>query len=116
MVSSFWPDTLQALGAALAGSRVAPVVAATALSLLVHPRLDPDGPVGLDLAVAEGWAAINPHCSAVTGDLVRRAHGAGIAVWIWTVTTAAEAAAAAVAGVDGVIADHVALARSGLGR
>jgi glycerophosphoryl diester phosphodiesterase len=113
LVSSFWPDTLEALASDVAAAAPAGLPRLP-LALLVHPAVDAGSEHGLGLVAARGWAAVNPHRRAVTPELVRRAHAAGVAVWTWTVESAAEAAALAASGVDGVIADHVAAARQGL--
>jgi glycerophosphoryl diester phosphodiesterase len=105
VVSSFSPATVQAMRLA------APHVA---LGLLVHPALDADG--GLEVAAGLGCAALHPHLSQVTGALVAKAHGLGMAVVTWTVNAPEELAAVLAAGVDALITDHVADVRGHLGR
>jgi len=102
IVSSFWPDTL----AALAG----PV----ALGLLVHPALDAASALGL--AAGLGCAALHPHHSQVTTELVAGAHSQGLAVVTWTVNTPDEIDAVVGAGADGVITDAVGDTLAHLGR
>jgi glycerophosphoryl diester phosphodiesterase len=108
ILSCFWPDTLEAAAAA-AGADPGPE-----LALLVHPALDPADAVAR--AAASGWAAVNPHVSVVSPGLVADAHHAGLAVWTWTANTPEELVAVTGAGVDGVITDHVTVARRTLGR
>jgi len=105
IVSCFFPATLAAVG---------DVWPDAPLGLLVHPALDADE--ALDVAVGLGCAALHPHVSQVTPDLVARSHDRGTAVVTWTVDEPAELAAVADAGVDAVITDHVGRALGALGR
>jgi len=102
VVSSFWPDTLAAVGTA------AP------LGLLVHPALDPLS--ALDTAAGLGCAALHPHHSQVSPELVGRAHGLGVAVATWTVNSPDDLDAVVEAGVDVVITDSVVDTLTHLGR
>ncbi len=116
LVTSFWPDTLQAVAAAAAAATAAERRDGTAgglaahldLGLLVHPSLD--AAELLDRAAGLGCAVLLPHCSRTDSGLVRRATEAGLAVVAWTAGDAAEVRAAAGAGALGVVADDVAAA------
>lgn len=101
VVSSFQPSTLAAVRAA--GPDVA-------TALLVHPLADPSA--ALDEAVRLGCVALNPFRSQVDRPLVDAAHGAGLAVWPWTVDDRATMEALVALGVDALITDEVALARA----
>jgi len=109
VVSSFWPDTLAAVRA-----RQGDTPDATALALLVHPALDASA--ALDTAAALGCAALNPHHSQVSAELVGRAHDRGLAVATWTVNSPDDIDAVVGAGVDMVITDTVADTLAHLGR
>jgi glycerophosphoryl diester phosphodiesterase len=109
VVSSFWPDTLAAVGAG-GGAGAAPV----ALGLLVHPALDASSM--LETAAGLRCAALHPHHSQVTPELVEEAHGLDLAVFTWTVNEPADLDAVVGAGVDGVITDDVAPTLAHLGR
>jgi glycerophosphoryl diester phosphodiesterase len=105
VVSSFWPDTLAAVGAAAppgAGDGAEPV----ALGLLVHPSLDPGD--AFETALALGCDALHPFHGQVDATLVARVHDAGMAVVTWTVDEPAELEAVLRSGVDAVITDDVA--------
>lgn len=66
-----------------------------------------DGPLGLDTALALGCDALHPHWDLCTeGDLIDRAHAAGLRVNAWTVDSATVGTRLARLGVDGVIADR----------
>ena len=108
VVSSFWPDTLAAVGAAGQGSGAVP------LGLLVHPALDASSL--LETAAALGCAALHPHHSQVSAELVHRAHTLDLAVFTWTVNAPGDLDAVVEAGVDGLITDDVAPALAHLGR
>jgi glycerophosphoryl diester phosphodiesterase len=97
VVSSFWPEALEALAA------LAP---ALPRALLVHPALDAAG--ALPLAAGLGCAALHPHIGAVTPALVSEARASGLAVTTWTVNEAPDLDRALAAGVDGVVTDDVA--------
>jgi glycerophosphoryl diester phosphodiesterase len=105
LVSSFWPDSLAVL------SRHDGVLS---LGLLVHPALD--ALAALETATGLGCVALHPHHSRVSGDLVDRAHGLGLAVVTWTVNSPDEIDAVVDAGVDVVITDSVADTLAHLGR
>jgi glycerophosphoryl diester phosphodiesterase len=105
IVSSFWPESLAAVR--VAGPEVA-------TGLLVHPSLDAVEAFGQ--ARELGCVALHPFHSQATGALVARVHDGGLGVAVWTVNDAEDLAAAAAAGVDVVISDRVAEARTALGR
>jgi glycerophosphoryl diester phosphodiesterase len=107
VVSSFWPDNLAAVGAV-------PGAAAVALGLLVHPALDVSSMV--ETAVGLRCAALHPHHSQVSAELVRRAHALDLAVFTWTVNDPGDLDAVVEAGVDGLITDEVELTLARLGR
>ncbi len=71
-----------------------------------------DADAALDLAVEEGWHAVHPFVTAISPGLVERAHGAGLAVNVWTVNSPQDLAALVELGVDGVITDLLANALS----
>jgi len=99
VISSFWPDTLEAV-----------VDAQPDLStgLLLAPWFDPSEAVAT--AVDRGCTAVHPHIDLVTGALIDRAHGRGLSVATWTVNDRSALEAAGEAGVDTVITDDVGLA------
>jgi glycerophosphoryl diester phosphodiesterase len=119
VVSSFSPDTLAAVGdadrvAARLPDRDWAAGGAAPLGLLVHPAWDALS--ALEAATGLRCAALHPHHSQVTAELVRRAHGLGVAVITWTVNDPGELDAVVEAGVDAVITDRVAETLSHLGR
>jgi glycerophosphoryl diester phosphodiesterase len=101
IVSSFQVSTLRAAQVADGGLR---------LGALWPVFADPDAAVAL--AVAEAWYAVHPFVTAVTPALVERAHGAGLAVNVWTVNAAQDLAVLVELGVDGVITDLLSQALS----
>jgi glycerophosphoryl diester phosphodiesterase len=78
-----------------------------------------DVEAGLALAVAEGWAAVHPFVTEARPELVKRAHGAGLSVNVWTVNARHDLSALVELGVEAVITDHLvealAIARGDLG-
>lgn len=64
----------------------------------------------LDTALERGHDALNPFHSAVTAELVRAAHDAGVAINTWTVDDPEEMRRLADLGVDAIITNDVALA------
>jgi glycerophosphoryl diester phosphodiesterase len=96
LVSSFWPDTLAAVGRADDGAP---------LGLLVHPSFDALS--ALDTAGDLGCVALNPHHSQASAELVGRAHSLDLAVVTWTVNNIDDLDALVEAGVDVVITDSV---------
>jgi glycerophosphoryl diester phosphodiesterase len=119
VVSSFWPDTIAAVGhadrvAARPVDRDWSAGGAVPLGLLVHPAFD--APSALDAAAGLLCAALHPHHSQVTTELVRHAHGLGVAVVSWTVNDPDDLDAVVDAGVDGVITDRVTETLAHLGR
>jgi glycerophosphoryl diester phosphodiesterase len=62
-------------------------------------------------AVADGFRAVHPFVSFVTPDLVAEAHGAGLAVNVWTVNSDDDLRAMVALGADTVITDRL---RAGL--
>jgi glycerophosphoryl diester phosphodiesterase len=97
VVSSFWPDAVEALTGLDAGIPSA---------LLVHPALDPAD--AIPRARALGCVALHPHVSRLSAELVDRAHAEGLAVTTWTANEPGDLARALASGVDGVITDDVA--------
>jgi glycerophosphoryl diester phosphodiesterase len=95
-VSSFQVSTLRALR--VADGRLP-------LGGLWPVQADPDA--GLATAVDEGWFAVHPFVTAVTPALVERAHGAGLAVHVWTVNARGDLSALFALGVDAVITDQL---------
>jgi glycerophosphoryl diester phosphodiesterase len=104
VISSFWPGTLEAV-------RNADPDLAT--GLLLSSWADPAQAV--TTALSHGCTALHPHLDLVSDGLVEQAHAAGLAVAAWTVNGSTPLRAAQAAGVDTVITDDVALARSTLG-
>ena len=103
VVSSFWPESLSAL------RRSAPGIPT---GLLVAHWFDPEACVAA--ALDRSCAALHPFDSLVTGPLVESAHGSGLSVAVWTVNDPSRVEALAELGVDTVITDDVAMARSAL--
>jgi glycerophosphoryl diester phosphodiesterase len=66
----------------------------------------------LDSVVAGGHAALHPHHSAVTADLVDSAHHAGVAVNAWTVDDPRRMRELAAASVDAIITNRPDLAKA----
>ena len=60
---------------------------------------------GPERAAAGGHTAIQPYHATVDGALVRRAHRASVAVWVWTVNEPAAVTELVRLGVDAVITD-----------
>ena len=73
------------------------------------------GPL-VDLAAAHGHVAVHPHHALVTGDLVRRAHEADLAVNTWTCDEPDRIRWLQDIGVDAVITNAPDEARAALGR
>jgi glycerophosphoryl diester phosphodiesterase len=96
VLSSFWPEALEALAGA--GGDVL-------LALLVHPAVDPTQ--ALERAVSMGCVGLHPHVSALAPELVDQAHRDGLAVFCWTVDDGADFDRALAAGVDGLVTDDV---------
>ncbi len=105
VVSSFWPETLDAV------RRAGPAIPT---GLLVAPWFDPADCVAA--ALARACTSLHPAASLVSGELVVEAHSAGLSVAAWTVNDADGLAALEAVGVDTVITDDVPLALSALGR
>ncbi len=104
VISSFWPGTLEAV-------RDADPDLAT--GLLWASWADPADAV--TAALSRGCTALHPHVDLVSEALVEQAHAAGLSVAAWTVNGPAPVRAAQQAGVDTIITDDVAVARSTLG-
>ena len=68
--------------------------------------------LALDVVVARGHAALHPHHTSVTPDLVDAAHRAGIVINTWTVDEPDRMQELATAGVDGIITNRTDLARA----
>jgi len=96
VVSSFWPEALVAASGGDGG---------LALALLVHPALDVAE--ALVRARGLGCAALHPHLSQVSADLVAQAHDLGLGVTTWTANDPSEVDRVLAAGVDGLITDDV---------
>jgi glycerophosphoryl diester phosphodiesterase len=69
-----------------------------------------DQAAAVDTAVERGHRAIHPHHSAVTAELVQRAHAAGLTVAAWTVDDPARMTELAAMGVDTIITNRPDLA------
>jgi glycerophosphoryl diester phosphodiesterase len=104
VVSSFWPATLAAV-------READPDLPT--GLLLASWFDPDE--ALAVALDHRCTAVHPHVDLVSAPFVAGAHRAGLAVAAWTADDRTTLEAVARAGVDSVITDDVALARSVVG-
>jgi glycerophosphoryl diester phosphodiesterase len=105
IVSSFDPGALGCL------RRVAPEIPRA----LLYSR---DMPIGLRHAWPRYWLApqaLHPHYTIVDENYMARARRSGYRVNVWTVDEAADMARLAGLGVDAIITDHVALARTILG-
>jgi len=70
----------------------------------------------VDRAVAGSYAALHPHHSAVTPELVDRAHAAGLTVNCWTCNDPDRIRWLAEVGTDGIITDDPTLALEALAR
>ena len=105
VISSFWPPTLEAVRDAHPD---------LATGLLLAPWSDPAESVAA--ATSRGCTAIHPHLDLVDGDLVARAHDAGLSVAVWTVNDRSDLVAVEAAGADTIITDDVALAVATVGR
>ena len=99
VVSSFWPEALEA---------VADLDAGIATGLLVHPAFDAFE--GLVRAGELGCAAVHPHVSHLSAEFVGRAHDLGLGVTTWTANVPFDIDRALAAVVDGLITDDVAAA------
>jgi len=71
-----------------------------------------DQRAALAVVVERGHTALHPHHEALTPDLVGAAHDAGVRVTTWTVDDPDRLRAVAAVGVDAVITNRPALARS----
>jgi glycerophosphoryl diester phosphodiesterase len=105
VISSFWPDTLDAVRNSHAD---------LATGLLLASWFDPLE--GITAATGRGCTALHPHVDLVTMALVDRAHEAGLSVAAWTANDRSQLEAMDAAGVDTVITDDVALALATIGR
>lgn len=99
LASTFWEGALAAIDGRLptaylfeSGAEQALAVAKRHDCAAIHPPAE----------LVEG----TPLAAPDTTDLLARAHDAGLAVNVWTVTDPYEAAALAAAGVDGIISDY----------
>ncbi|HLX89563.1 MAG TPA: glycerophosphodiester phosphodiesterase [Acidimicrobiales bacterium] len=99
LVSSFWPDALATVRAAVPG---------LATGLLVHPALD--AVAALEQAQALGCTTLLPFHGQLTETLVAEAHGRGLTVVTWTVNEPDDLRRAAAVGADAVVTDDVAQA------
>jgi glycerophosphoryl diester phosphodiesterase len=105
VVSSFWPDTLDAV------HRTAPDVPT---GLLVAQWFDPADCV--PVALSHSCTALHPDVSLASEALVAEAHVAGLSVATWTVNLPGQVESLAGMGVDTVITDDVPMAVSVLGQ
>jgi glycerophosphoryl diester phosphodiesterase len=64
-----------------------------------------DQAAALATAAEHGHAALHPHCSVVTAELVGAAHDRGLRIGTWTVNEPDQAATLAAMGVDVLISD-----------
>jgi glycerophosphoryl diester phosphodiesterase len=104
VVSSFWPGSLAAV------RETRPELST---GLLLASWFD--GGQAVPLALEHGCTAVHPHASLVDAALTAEAHGAGLSVAVWTVNDIRQLDQLASLGVDTVITDDVATARSALG-
>jgi glycerophosphoryl diester phosphodiesterase len=98
VISSFWPDTLEAVRNAQSD---------LATGLLLSSWFDPTE--GVTAATSRGCTALHPHIDLVGAALVDQAHEVGLSVATWTVNDGTNLEHAAKAGVDTVITDDVRL-------
>ncbi|HWW53317.1 MAG TPA: glycerophosphodiester phosphodiesterase [Acidimicrobiales bacterium] len=84
--------------------RFAPDIATGWLTLPGLPA--PDLALAVETAAAGGHRAVNAHVWTITGELVGRAHRAGLHVGAWTVNDPERAIELARLGVDVLITDH----------
>jgi glycerophosphoryl diester phosphodiesterase len=96
LVSSFQPSTLRAVR--VADGRLA-------LGALWGFDVQPDA--ALAEALADGYRAVHPFVSFVTPELVQKAHGAGLAVNVWTVNSEADLRSMVTLGVDALVTDRL---------
>jgi glycerophosphoryl diester phosphodiesterase len=104
VISSFWPDTLEAVRDAHPD---------LATGLLLASWFDPAE--GVTSAVDRGCTALHPYVDLVSAALVDQAHVAGLTVATWTVNDRSRLQAMVAAGVDTVITDDVDLALATVG-
>jgi len=105
VVSSFWPEALDAV------HRACPEIAT---GLLVADWFDPAECV--PVALSRSCTSLHPHVALVDEALVAKAHDSGLSVAAWTVNDRLEVSELASIGVDTVITDDVVLALSALDR
>jgi glycerophosphoryl diester phosphodiesterase len=105
LVSSFHLPTVD---------RVHELAPGLATAWLLFDASDP-GPL-IDRAAEHGHVAIHPHHAFVTPDLVTMAHGAGLAVNVWTVDDPDRIVWLGDLGVDAVVVNDPELALRALGR
>ena len=96
VISSFWPDTLEAVRNAQSD---------LATGLLLSSWFDPAE--GVTAATSRGCTALHPHIDLVGEALVDQAHEVGLSVATWTVNDGTNLEHAAETGVDTVITDDV---------
>lgn len=77
--------------------------------LLLEPGANLDA--AIDVAAVRGFTAIHPFVIGCTPSAVDRAHGAGIAVNVWTVNSADDAKGLVAMGADAIITDDVEMVR-----
>lgn len=110
IVTSFWPDTLTALGEARArwwpevpGGTSAPP--GPRIGLLVHQSIDPSDL--LERTKSLGCEVLLPWWERVADGWVAEAHRGGLQVMAWTVNGTAALDVVVPAGVDAVVTDDV---------
>jgi glycerophosphoryl diester phosphodiesterase len=104
IVSSFSPATLEAV------RRAEPEIPVGLLTAAAH-----DQDRALARVLDRGWSALHPHHTAVTADLVARAHARGVAVNTWTVNDPQAVLRLRDLGVDALITDRLLDAMDALG-
>ncbi len=105
VISSFWPDSLEA---------VRDTQADLVTGLLWSSWADPLD--GVTVATSRGCTALHPHIDLVDVAVVDRAHEVGLSVATWTVNDRTNLEKAVDAAVDTVITDDVGMALGALRR
>jgi glycerophosphoryl diester phosphodiesterase len=80
--------------------------------ILSGTSYDPDGRISLDSAAALDCGTVLPEHSSITPRLIEEAHDGGRRVITWTVNDPGRVGTFAEWGIDGVITDDIAMARS----
>lgn len=79
---------------------------------LIWGRVAPADPFAFALRL--GQANLHPNVALVDGPFIEKAHGLGLAVFVWTVNGPDLAASLAAMGVDGLVTDYPARVRAAL--